>query len=142
MIQKATHLTYGDEPADTYAWIDNVNETALRQLPHVKKVKRVGPQALIVDVPRYQEFTAIASALAERDAHFVEIAGNSHITVSVLAAKSWRYGHSDAQQLFSNPVLTHPGMQRVVLECDVTSLHAVLNTLHADGVTIEHIYDY
>jgi hypothetical protein len=142
LIQKATHLTYGDESADTYAWIDNVNETALRQLPHVKKVKQVGPQALIVDVPRYQEFTAIASALAERDAHFVEIAGNSHITVSVLAAKSWRYGHSDAPQLFSNPVITHLGMQRVVLDCDVTSLHAVLNTLHADGVTIEHIYDY
>jgi hypothetical protein len=142
LIQKATHLTYGDEPADTYAWIDNVNETALRQLRHVKTVKQVGPQALIVDIPRYQEFTSIALVLAEHDVHFVELAGNSHITVSVLAAQSWRYDHSDAQQLFSSPILTHAGLKRVVIGCEVNALHAVLNTLQAGGVTVEHIYDY
>lgn len=142
LIQIATHVTYGDEPADTYAWIDNADETLLQQLPRVKKVKQVGPQALLVDIPRYQEFTSVASVFAERDVHFVEIADNAHITVSVLAPQSWHYDRADAQELFSNPVLTHPELKRIVIGCDVTALHALINTLHAGGVTLEHIYDY
>jgi len=142
LIEKATHATYGYEPAETYAWIDHADETLLQQLPRVKKVKQIGPQGLIVDIPRYQEFTDVASALAERDVRFVEIAGNSQIIVSILAPQSWRYGHSDARQLFSTPVLTHPELKRVIVGCDVTSLHAMLHTLHAGGVAVEHVYDY
>jgi hypothetical protein len=143
LIQKATHLTYGDEPADTYTWIDNASETLLLQLPRVKMVKQVGgPQELIVDIPRYQEFTGVASVLADRDVHFVEIAGNAHITASVVAPQFWHYDHTGAQELFSNPVLTDPELKRVVIGCDVASLHAVLKTLRAEGISVEHIYDY
>jgi len=142
LIEKATHATYGDEPAETYAWIDNAGETLLQRLPRVKKVKQIGPHAFLVDIPRYQEFTNVASALAEGDVHFVEIAGNSRIIVSVLAPQPWHYDHSDAQQLFSMDVLTHPELKRLVIGCDVSSLHAVLNVLRAAGISIEHIYDY
>jgi hypothetical protein len=142
VIQAGTHATYGFEPAETYAWIDNANEAILQQFPSVKVVKQTGPQAFIVDIPRYQEFTTIALALAARDVHFVEIAGNSHITISVLAPLSWQYGHPDAQQLFSTPVRTHLGLQRVIIGCDVASLNTVLNTLRSGEDTIEHIYDY
>ena len=51
LIQIATHLTYGDEPADTYAWIDNANDALLQQLLRVKIVKQAGPQTFIVDIP-------------------------------------------------------------------------------------------
>ena len=142
LIEKATHLAYGHEPADTYAWIDNADQALFQELPRVKKVKQVGPQAFIVDIPRYQEFSSVASALAERHVHFVEIAANSQIIVSVLAPQSWLYDHSDAQQLFSTPVLTRPQLNRVVLGCDVSALHAVLHTLHVGGIAAEHIYDY
>jgi hypothetical protein len=142
LIQIATHLTYGEEPADTYAWIDNANETVLQQLPHVKIVKQVGLQAFIVDMPRYQEFSTLAAELADRDIHFVEIAGNSRITVSVLAPQAWRYDRPDAQQLFSAPILTRPEWKRAVLGCDVASLSAVIKTLRSEGVGVEHIYDY
>jgi hypothetical protein len=142
LIEKATHLSYGYEATETYAWIDNASESVLQQLSRVKMVKQIGTREFIVDVPRYQDFTSVASALAERDVHFVEIAGNSHIIVSVLAPQPWHYDQSDAQQLFSSPVLTHPELKRVVIECYVTSLHAMLNTLHAGEVTIEHLYDY
>ncbi len=86
LIQIATQLTYGEEPADTYAWIDNANEALLQQLPRVKIVKQAGPQAFIVDMPRYQEFSTLAAELADREIHFVEIAGNSRITISVSGA--------------------------------------------------------
>lgn len=142
LMEKATHLTYGHEPGETAAWIDHAGEAALRQLPHVKKMRQVGSQAFLVDIPRYQEFTNVASALAERDVHFVEIAGNSQIILSLLAPQSWHYDHSNAQQLFSTPILTHPELKRVVIGCDVTSLDAALNTLHAGGVALEHLYDY
>jgi len=142
LIQGATHLTYGEEPADTYAWIDNADSTLLQQLPRVKIVKQSGPQAFIVDLPRYQEFTTVASGFAERDIRFVEIAGNSRITSSVLAPQSWRYDRSDAQQLFSAPILTRAEWKRTVLGCDVAALSSVIKTLRLEGVGIEHIYDY
>jgi hypothetical protein len=142
MIEKATHASYGHEPADTYAWVDNVDEALLPQILHLKLVKRMGPQAVIVDIPRYQEFAAVSSVLAQHGVRFVEIAGNSQITLSVLSPPAWHYQGALAQQLFSLPILTSPGLQRTVLRCDVSSLGQVLNALHADGVVVEHVYDY
>jgi len=142
VMEKGTHLSYGYEPAETYTWADNVDEPLLTQIPHVKAVKAVGPKALIVSIPRYQEFTPVAIALAQRGVHFVEIAGNSSITISVLAPESWHGEGAFAQRLFSLPLLTHPGSRRLVLRCDVTSLDQALRSLRADGVVIEHIYDY
>jgi hypothetical protein len=142
LIEKATHLTYGYEPVQTPAWIDHVGEAAWRQLPQMRKIRQVGSQAFLVDIPRYQEFTYVASALAEQDVHFVEIAGNSQIILSLLAPQSWHYDHSNAQQLFSTPILTHPELKRLVIGCDATSLHTVLNALAAGGVRVEHVYDY
>lgn len=142
LIEKATHLSYGHEPADTYAWIDNADESIFRQLPRVKKVKQVGPKAFVVDIPRYQEFTSIASELSRRNVTFVEIAGNSQITLSVLAPPAWRYDGPDARVLFSTPNLTHPEQARFVVGCDVPFLSSVLNTLAREPITIEHVYDY
>jgi hypothetical protein len=142
LIEKTTHVTYGYEPAYTYVWIENANESVFQQLPRVKKVKQAGPQAFIVDVPRYQEFTSTAEALAERKVQFVNIAGNSHITLSVLADSAWRYDQPDAKVLFSAPSLTHLGLKRAVIGCDVSSLGGVLNTLAAKNVIVEHVYDY
>jgi hypothetical protein len=141
-IEKGTHATYGREPDATYAWVENLDEALLPQIPHLKVMKRLGPQAYIVDIPRYQEFTAVTSMLAQHDVRFIEIGGNSQITLSVLAPQAWHYDEPVAQQLFSMPVLTRPGLQRVLLTCGVPSLDQALNALHADGTTVEHVYDY
>jgi hypothetical protein len=142
LIEKGTHATYGREPDNTYAWVENLDETLLPQFPHLKVVKRVGPQAYIVDIPRYQEFTAVGSMLAQHGVRFVEIAGNSQISLSVLAPQAWHYDGSAARRLFSMAVLTRPGWQRVVLTCGVLSLDQSLRGLHSDGVIVEHVYDY
>ena len=142
LIEKLTHVTYGYEPAETYAWIDNASESVLEQLPRVQRVKQIGPREFIVRIARYQEFTTVALGLAQRDVHFVELAGNSQIALSVLASPSWHYDQSDANQLFSTPLLTTPDLERNVLVCRVTSLHAVLNALEGNQVRVEHIYDY
>jgi hypothetical protein len=142
LIEKMTYATYGHEPADTYAWIENADALLFRELPRLKAVKQVGLRAFIVDLPRYQEFTAVSQGIAARNAQFVEIAGNSQITLSVLAPQQWAYKHSGAQQLFSTPLLTHPGTARFVLGCEVTSMHSVLSALGDEGINVEHIYDY
>jgi hypothetical protein len=142
LIQVATHLTYGDEPAETYAWIDHANNTTLSQLARVKVVQQAGPQVSIVDVPRYQEFTPVAMALAGAGAQFVEIAGNSQITLSVVAPQSWHSKEPGATELFSSPILTHPEQKRTVIGCDVSSLQGVLSSLRSEGIDVEHIYDY
>jgi hypothetical protein len=80
--------------------------------------------------------------MAEHGVRFVEIAGNSQITLSVLAPQAWRYEGSAGRQVFSMPVLTRPGRQRIVLTCGVPSLDQVLNALHSDRVVAEHVYDY
>ena len=75
-MELASHLAYGAESADTYTWIENAPEALFQDFPHVKKVRDVGPQSYVAIIPRYQEFTDLAAKLANRDVHFVQIAGN------------------------------------------------------------------
>jgi hypothetical protein len=133
-----THLTYGSEPDVTYAWVDSASVAVTSQLPHVKLVR----PAWIVGIPRYQEFTAVASELAAQGVQFVDIAGNAQILVSLLAPQDWRYAGDDAQLLFSTPILTDPNRQRMVMRCDVPKLVRVLNALAGSGAIVEHVYDY
>lgn len=142
LIEKATHLTYGQEPDKTYAWIDDADESNLGAIPAVRVVKQVGPRAFIVELHRYQEFSKVSAILAQQNIHFVEIAGNAHIIVSVLAPQSWTYNLPDGRQLFWSTVLDHPEMKRVIVGTEVTSLHALLNNLRGSEIILEHVYDY
>jgi hypothetical protein len=141
-IQVGTHLTYGYEPAETYAAIDHADEAFVRGIPHVKIIEQTGPGVFIVDIPRYQEFTAVAQAMAQQGIRFTDIAGSSQITLSVLVPTRWNYDATDAHELFAQPVLTAPGTHRVVMGCNVTDLSAVIGKLRADKIPLEHIYDY
>jgi hypothetical protein len=142
LIEKATHLTYGHEPDKTYAWIDNTGQSSLANISRVRVVKQAGPRAFIVELPRYQEFSTVAEIFAQQEIYFLEIAGNAHIIVSVLAPQSWNYEATEGGQLFSSTVLTHPEIKRVIIRADVPSLHALLNDLRANQVNLEHVYDY
>ncbi|HLW54244.1 MAG TPA: hypothetical protein VKW06_15515 [Candidatus Angelobacter sp.] len=142
LLEKITRLTYGDDIKETYAWIDNADSTLLKKIPRIRTVKQVGPRSFIVDIPRYQEFTPLAVELAGHDVRFVEIAGDAQILLSVLAPDSWKPDRTGAQQLFSTPVLIAPGRRRVVVNCEINSLHSILSAYRKDGVQIEHLYDY
>jgi hypothetical protein len=84
LIEKLTHATYGIEGSDTYAWIENAPEHS-----RVRRVKVVGPKTFVAALPRYQEFTTVASQLARQGARFVEIAGNDAIALTVIAPRAW-----------------------------------------------------
>ena len=142
VIEQLARVAFGHVSEETYAWVNNADRTLLQETPHVRVVSAVGPRSFIVDIPRYQEFTEIASALARRGVQFVEIAGNSQILVSVIAPQNWRYDRADAQSFSPIPILTRPGWQRVAVGCSVSDLHDVLPRLNSGRTTLEHVYDY
>lgn len=141
LIEKATHVGYGYEPDRTYARVQNLDPSTLTQIPQLKIVRGLGAHDYVLEAPRYQPFTNVALALAGRGARFVEIAGNSSITISVVAS-SWSGESQSAQRLYSLRMLTRLGLHRVMLRCEVGSLDRALNDLSAKGMTVEHIYDY
>jgi hypothetical protein len=142
VIEKGTHASYGVEPSETYVWIENAGEDVFAQEPALRKVQAVGSGAFIAIIPRYQEFTDVAVRLARRNVHFVEIAGNDEIALTVLAPSEWKPAAPGAEFLFSMPLATHPETVRVAMRAPVSALHEVLNGLSGPGVRLEHIYDY
>lgn len=142
LIELATHLTFGVAGTDTYAWVENVRDSAFVLSPHVRRVRQAGPRSYLVIIPRYQEFTPTAIRLVERGVRFREIAGNDEIVLSALAPDSFAYSLAQGQMLFSSEVLSQPGRKRLLLQAPVRSLHTVLPELHSRGLDIEHIYDF
>jgi len=142
VLEKASHITYGIESADTYAAIENVPDNFFQDFPRIRKVKELQPHSFIVIIPRYQEFTELTVQLAKRDVHFLDIAGNEVIFVTAVVPKNSKLDSKDAQVLFEEGFITHPDLKRVALECPVNTLHAVLNDLRGRGAQIEHVYDF
>ena len=144
VLEKASHLTYGVESDETYAWLDSAPESAFKGFPRVKIVAETARPSYIVSIPRYQEFTDMAVQFAKRGVRFAQIAGNDEIMLTAVAPKSWNYDlpANDESLLFTENLLTRPDVKRIALECPVRSLHSVLNNLSARGIKIEHIYDY
>ena len=144
VLEKASHLTYGVESDETYAWLESAPESVFKEFPRVKVVAEPARPSYIVSIPRYQEFTDLAIQLAKRDVHFAQVAGNDEIMLTIIVGKNWSYDlpASDSSLLFTEDILTQPGVKRIALECPVRTLHAVLINLASRGAKIEHIYDY
>ncbi len=144
----ASHLAYGTESVETYTWVENVPETLFPDFPRFKvdqeKAQEVSQQSYVAIIPRYQEFTDLAVKLAERDVHFVQVAGNDEIMVTVVVPRGWTYDlpAGDGTLLFTENVLTQPGVKRIALECRVRALATLIHHFTSAGIKIEHIYDY
>jgi hypothetical protein len=145
IIQIGTHATYGFEDTTTAAWIEysaSDNSRTVTSATSFKVLRDLGDHQAIVEIPRYQEFTAAALTLIQNGVRFHQIAGNELIVVSAISPASWTNRITNLQLLLAQPLLTNPGNTRNVLLCRVTELHTVLPMLEKQGLKIEHIYDY
>lgn len=142
VIEELTHLSYGFEPSRTYAWIATAKSPTPTLPPHANLVKQVGAKELIVDIPRYQEFTTVSQTLASQRADFIEIAGNSQILISLLGSADRQQAENSPQEVFSMPVLTRPGVNRKVYVCNVSKLSDALREERGADLNLEHVYDY
>jgi hypothetical protein len=108
---------------------------------------------VLTTLPRYEAFTTCSRSVAAQGITFSEIAGNrGGIVVSLLLPDERAQGRSDdwagsglrTRTLFTQPILTRPGAQRVVLVAPVDQLSALLRWVEArhGAAAIEHVYDY
>jgi hypothetical protein len=104
-------------------------------------LRDAGGGQLVVDAPRYAQFTDLLLALAQSDVGLVEIAGNDDIFVTILASPGFRVPEGSAQ-LLSMPLDDRPGWRRLGFAVKVPRLLPLLRTTKGAGGEIEHVYDY
>jgi hypothetical protein len=145
LIQLATHATYGFEDTTTAAWVEfppSGNTVISSPMTPVRILRDLGNNQVIVEIPRYQEFTTAALGLIHDGIRFRQIAGNELVVISAISPALWTNTIPNLQSLLAQPLLTSPGNTRNVLLCRVAELHIVLPMLEHQGLKIEHIYDY
>jgi hypothetical protein len=141
LIGLGTKSAYGTASLKTAVVFDNLslNLTALNGDTNITPLPN---GRLIGQFPRYARFTQAIQSLAIRNINFYEVAGNnSAIMLTVLTDKPLP-ACKNSRILFTQPIFTKPGLNRIALATPVRSLGALVDTLFEHKVEIEHIYDY
>jgi len=84
----------------------------------------------------------VVKDLANQGVEFVEIAGNEHILMTVIAPTAWKDAQNRGKILYEWQILTQPNRRRVAITVAVNQLHEVIPGLEREKVTIDHIYDF
>ncbi|MEZ4862281.1 MAG: hypothetical protein R3C14_13280 [Caldilineaceae bacterium] len=142
LIGWGNEVTYGAVDMAIYAVVTGINDEILDALPEIHLVQQIDEQQTMITIPHYQPFTDLVPELAKRGVHFVEFAGNDHVMLTAFAPREWQYNLTDADLMFAMPVLIDPTHQRIGLNIPVPALHSVLAQMAAQGITVEHLYDY
>jgi hypothetical protein len=141
LIGKATGTAYAPEDLLIHAWVEGVPDAGFSDA-RVQTVLRLGEAGQIVRLPRYEAFTQVALALHAQGVRFVNIAGNDEILVTAIGPAARSPDLSPARIASRAALPTDPSRVRLALRVPVRSLHEVLTRLQAEGITIEHLYDY
>jgi hypothetical protein len=141
-IGSGSQAAYGAAAPTTAALLDRLPDGIEAELKELHVLRRFPDGSALVTLPRYAAFTDHAAALAARGVSFREIAGNRDaILVSAIVATG-SAPPQGARVLFTQPILTQPGRERVAVVASVGSLSSLLDQLGRDGRELEHVYDY
>lgn len=109
----------------------------------VKLVRRLADGRAVLDLPRYYAFRIAATSLAAQGVALVDIAGNDTvILVTVLNHERTTVAAPGSRVLFSQAILTEAGRRRTALVLPVAGLSSFLAGAAAQGIEVEHVYDY
>lgn len=139
IIEKATRTAYTPAVATTRVQVDHF--TSEVQIENVKLVRQLADGTAVIDMPRYFDFRLAATALATKNIHLLDIAGNQ----SVILVSAWvntDFADRRWRVLFKQDLITQPGKKRVALVVPVRELSNFLNLAPSNGISVEHIYDY
>jgi hypothetical protein len=142
IIGGGTKTAYAPAELEIYTVVENLNDNFLAQNPDVRLVEKIDTDYSVIVLPRYEAFSKLVPGLIDQGIKFIEIAGNDEILISVLAPKNWELHIPGAKALFSMPVLIDNDLDRVAVNSQIAKLHTILGALKAEGVKLEHIYDY
>lgn len=140
-IKLATGAIYGAPPATDHLWIANASAVALA-IEGVRPERDLGNGSHVIALPHYQGFTDAVPQLVRAGVRFEDVSGNDEIVLTALAPRGWEGTLPGARELFRLDVPTDAGTTRIVLLADVPRLHEALLALDAQGVRIEHLFDY
>ena len=105
-------------------------------------VKGMGDFKVLIETPRYRDFTSIIRGLSARGRDVVEIAGNDTILVTLVVPDKKLAEPAFANPLFAVPIQARAGFQRVGLDLKVTQLTPFIRSISGSDVEFEHVYDY
>lgn len=137
-----TDAAYGEEATTLEVWV-RAQPQGLSDIPGVEVLEVLSDQDLLIAVPRYEPFTDVMVALAERRVEIVQISGASRIMLQIQAPEGWGGPHLWGDVLVRWPILSEPGRERIGLEIPVSRLDGALYALRrSPDVTLDRIYDY
>ena len=108
----------------------------------IHNVKLLPNGMVLANLPRYAEFNTAVNKLAKNGVGFTEIAGNKGAIMLTVLATEPLPATADYKILFTQPVETKPGLNRVALVTTVKKLSAIIKTFLEKKITIEHVFDY
>lgn len=138
LLQWTTHATFERPAPTTFAVVTGLR----KKLPPGVVLKQRRDKEALLALPRYQPFTKAALALANEGVDFSEIAGNRGSILVSLVVPSTQANTETSRILIRQPIITRPGYERCVLEVHVNQLASLLRHEAAQGIVIEHIFDY
>jgi hypothetical protein len=141
VIKLGTRLIYGKAPLEIYASVENVSQEILNKYPEVEKVIEFDGKQ-VIKIPRYRKFTELLPQLSKEGVHFIDIAGNDDIFLTIITPKNWTYNLEEGEVLFTIQILTDDSIKRMGIKASVKSLDEILPKLEKQAIKIEHIYDY
>jgi len=139
LIRKCSESTFEAEDPIIQAW---VRRTPAARDPAIVAREELDRRSELLFLPRYDAFTAAVTSLAHQGVRFVRVAGNERILMTVIAPANWVDTRYRGMALLEWPILTEPGRKRVAMTVDVGRLDRVIPSLAAEGVRIDHLYDF
>ncbi|MEO7212819.1 hypothetical protein [Mucilaginibacter sp.] len=141
LIKQGTKSAY-DEALLNTAVITDGFPAKMTEYPEVKDLIQLSSDSVMMNLPRYADFNPAVCKLALLGVNFKEIAGNNGaIMLTVLSTKPMAPA-KDLKVIFTQPIVTKPGLNRIAIVTTVKNLSPVLRELLGKKATIEHVYDY
>jgi hypothetical protein len=144
LIEKATRAAYTPALMTTDVVVDRLPDGFVPPA-RVSVLQRLPDGRALLSLPRYFDFRIAATALARQGVTINDIAGNSAaapILVTVWAGNGTTLPGTDGRVLFEQPLTIPTSTQRIALLMPVGRLSAFLAQASAQGLTVEHVYDY
>lgn len=142
LIDKASGAALGRD-ALTLRFVARGSPDVIAALDERLKVVRATPDGLVVvEAPRYAQFTQLLGKMAASSIALVEIAGNDDIFLTAALPESATPRWRDATVLLSMPLGERPGWLRIGLSTKVSELLPMMRRVEMAGGAVEHVYDY
>lgn len=141
-IKQGTQASYDPEALEIHARVKQGSQDVAGIDPSIRVLQDLGRRSLLLSLPRYEPFGHAGQALLAHDRRLVEVAGNEHMPMTIIAPNNWHDLHHRGTQICEWTILTRPEHKRVALLVPMGQLHETLPSLEREGVQFDHLYDF